>query len=320
MCFQHINCIPNTLQTMTVWAVPSPNGGVDGRGYISKRNGKGKKEKGTTILPLQLSRHAPANRLDWKGPLFIPQHKGWVETIIHKPNDPFLSVCVCEGEEGSGWTRQRNATSSEWSSHSSVYCNSFNLPQTQVKKPNHHTYIQGALHHFPWSVQLGLYNIYCASSNTKNNQKLHSATKKTTTKKTTQKHLHPFPLHKAVIKIEVMTWFDYPVLCTVFQIKIHISMVTRWRRSAQERDGRGDFLLSSSVASYGRSSNSSTLMTLAGIEGRGCSNTSVPNHLDRPRGGLAPCCWEPFVRWGPWLCDRGPWTPGWTTTRGKETD
>lgn len=243
---------------------------------------------------------------------------GWKQSFTNQMT--LFSVCVCEGEEGSGWTRQRNATSSEWSSHSSVYCNSFNLPQTQVKKPNHHTYIQGALHHFPWSVQLGLYNIYCASSNTKNNQKLHSATKKTTTKKTTQKHLHPFPLHKAVIKIEVMTWFDYPVLCTVFQIKIHISMVTRWRRSAQERDGRGDFLLSSSVASYGRSSNSSTLMTLAGIEGRGCSNTSVPNHLDRPRGGLAPCCWEPFVRWGPWLCDRGPWTPGWTTTRGKETD
>lgn len=318
MCFQHINCIPNTLQTMTVWAVPSPNGGVDGRGYISKRNGKGKKKKRhnhpSSAVVSSCSCQSP-----WLERATIHTTTQGLGGNNHSQTKWPFSQCVCEGEEGSGWTRQRNATSSEWSSHSSVYCNSFNLPQTQVKKPNHHTYIQGALHHFPWSVQLGLYNIYCASSNTKNNQKLHSATKKTT-KKTTQKHLHPFPLHKAVIKIEVMTWFDYPVLCTVFQIKIHISMVTRWRRSAQERDGRGDFLLSSSVASYGRSSNSSTLMTLAGIEGRGCSNTSVPNHLDRPRAGLAPCCWEPFVRWGPWLCDRGPWTPGWTTTRGKETD
>lgn len=64
-----------------------------------------KKKKGTTILPLQLSRHAPANRLDWKGPLFIPQHKGWVETIIHKPNDPFLSVCVREKRVQGGQDR-----------------------------------------------------------------------------------------------------------------------------------------------------------------------------------------------------------------------
>lgn len=33
-----------------------------------------------------------------------------------------------------------------------------------------------------------------------------------------------------------------------------------------------------------RYSNSSTLMTLAGMEGRGCCSTSEPNHLARPTG------------------------------------
>lgn len=64
--------------------------------------------------------------------------------------------------------------------------------------------------------------------------------------------------------------------------------------------------------SYGRNSNSSTLMTLAGMEGSGCSSTSEPNHLARPGGLGPPCCWEPFVRCGPWLCDCGPEMPGCT--------
>lgn len=65
----------------------------------------------------------------------------------------------------------------------------------------------------------------------------------------------------------------------------------------------------------GRNSNSSTLMTLAGMEGSGCSRTSDPNHLARPRGGLPPCRWELFVRWRPWFCDGAPGTPGCTATR-----
>lgn len=54
-----------------------------------------------------------------------------------------------------------------------------------------------------------------------------------------------------------------------------------------------------------RNSSSSTLITLVeGMEGRGCCSMSEPNHLARPRGGLAPLRW--FVRWGPWLWDWGP--------------
>lgn len=101
-------------------------------------------------------------------------------------------------------------------------------------------------------------------------------------------------------KVEDKAWLDYPVLCIVFQIKVHIFLVTRRWRWAKEKK---NLVCQQCLFSYGRNSSSSTLMTLAGMEGSGCSSTSDPNHLARPRGGLPPCCWEPFIRWGPWLCD-----------------
>lgn len=45
-------------------------------------------------------------------------------------------------------------------------------------------------------------------------------------------------------------------------------------------------------------SSSSTLMTLVGIEGRGCCNTSEPNHFARPTGELL--LW--LVRCSSWEC------------------
>lgn len=70
--------------------------------------------------------------------------------------------------------------------------------------------------------------------------------------------------------------------------------------------------------SHGLSSNSSTLMTFAGIEGSGCSSTSDPNHFARPGGGLLPCLCELFVRWGPWFCKWGPGMLGCTVMRFKK--
>ena len=111
-----------------------------------------------------------------------------------------------------------------------------------------------------------------------------------------------------------MAWLDCSGLCTVFQIKkfTFLNGRRRWRWAKRKKIN-----LAIQQFSYGRNSNSSTLMTLAGMEGSGCSSTSVPNHLARPRGGLPPCRWDPFVLWGPWLCDWGPGTPGCTAGRQK---
>lgn len=79
-----------------------------------------------------------------------------------------------------------------------------------------------------------------------------------------------------------------------------------------------------------RYSNSSTLMTLAGMEGRGCCSTSEPNHLARPTGELLlwlgrcsnwECIWGRPDRlgtlWGVvWTLTAAAWEPepgGWRT-------
>lgn len=66
-----------------------------------------------------------------------------------------------------------------------------------------------------------------------------------------------------------------------------------------------------------RYSNSSTLMTLAGMEGRGCCSTSEPNHLARPTGELL--LW--LGRCSSWECTWGRpdlvgtfWGVVWTLT------
>ena len=79
-----------------------------------------------------------------------------------------------------------------------------------------------------------------------------------------------------------------------------------------------------------RYSSSSTLMTLAGMEGRGCCSTSEPNHLARPTGELLlwlgrcsswECIWGRPDRlgtfWGVvWTLTAAAWEPdpgGWRT-------
>ena len=66
-----------------------------------------------------------------------------------------------------------------------------------------------------------------------------------------------------------------------------------------------------------RYSSSSTLMTLVGMEGRGCCSTSEPNHLARPTGELL--LW--LGRCSSWGCTRGRpdrlgtlWGVVWTLT------
>lgn len=67
-----------------------------------------------------------------------------------------------------------------------------------------------------------------------------------------------------------------------------------WQKGGGDGQNKGKKILP--CLYYGRNSNSSTLMTFAGMEGRGCSSTSDPNHLARPSGGVPMCCWGPFVR------------------------
>ena len=79
-----------------------------------------------------------------------------------------------------------------------------------------------------------------------------------------------------------------------------------------------------------RYSSSSTLMTLVGMEGRGCCSTSEPNHLARPTGELLlwlgrcsswECTWGRPDRlgtfWGVvWTLTAAAWEPepgGWRT-------
>lgn len=71
-----------------------------------------------------------------------------------------------------------------------------------------------------------------------------------------------------------------------------------------------------------RYSNSSTLMTLVGMEGRGCCSTSEPNHLARPTGELLlwlgrcsswECMWDRPDRlgtfWELWTLTAAAWEP-----------
>lgn len=58
-----------------------------------------------------------------------------------------------------------------------------------------------------------------------------------------------------------------------------------------------------SLPFHGRNSNSSTLITFDGMEGRGCCNTSEPNHFARPGGGLPPRLCDWFVRLELWFWD-----------------
>lgn len=92
-----------------------------------------------------------------------------------------------------------------------------------------------------------------------------------------------------------MTWVHCPGLCITFQTKVSFFFKVGKGEDRQEKKGGKEKSIQCSF-SHGLNSNSSTLMTFAGIEGSGCSSTSDPNHLARPGGGLAPCRCKLFVR------------------------
>lgn len=138
---------------------------------------------------------------------------------------------------------------------------------------------------------LGLYNraytSFTSQSNTK--QKFTQLQKQ---------NLHISPLQKQWLQEwrHSMAWLDNPLLWTVFQIKVHILNDKRWRWAGKKQQQKKKLYIQRCTHFYGRNSSSSTLITLAGMEGSGCSSTSEPNHFERPGVGLLPCRWDPFVR------------------------
>lgn len=120
-----------------------------------------------------------------------------------------------------------------------------------------------------------------------------------------------------------MACSECPILLTICQNKVHIFIVNREVKTGikeeKKKKGKKEPPHFYSQRSYGRNSSSSTLMTLAGMEGSGWSRTSEPNHLARPRGELPRCRWAPFVHWGLWPCDTGMLGCTEKTESGRKT-